>query len=89
MPLRLSVVTPERPVIDGEVDSVQAPGAEGEFGVLPGHEPFLAPLAGGDLRYTDGSGSHRIGIAGGFAEVTGERVTILADSVVEDGSPTE
>ena len=81
MALRLSIVTPERPVLETDVESVEAPGSEGEFGVLPGHEPFLAPLGAGELRYTEASGSHDLSITGGFAEVTGERVTVLADAV--------
>ena len=81
MALRLSIVTPERPILETEAERVEAPGSEGEFGVLPGHEPFLAPLGAGELRYTDSSGSHSVRITGGFAEVTGERVTVLADAV--------
>ena len=60
---------------------MEAPGSEGEFGVLPGHEPFLAPLGAGELRYTDCSGSLSVRITGGFAEGTGERMTVLADAV--------
>ncbi len=83
MALKLSVVTPERPVLEAEVERVEAPGTEGEFGVLPGHERFLAPLAEGELRYVDGQGSHSLKITGGFAEVTAERVTVLADALDE------
>ena len=77
MPLLLSIVTPERAVLDSEVDSVVAPGAEGEFGVLPDHEAFLAPLQPGVVRYRGGEGSGRLAVSRGFAEVTGERVTLL------------
>jgi F-type H+-transporting ATPase subunit epsilon len=80
VPFQLSVVTPARPVVDCAVDSLVAPGAEGEFGVLPGHEPFLAPLAAGTLRFESGGRTQSLKITGGFAEVTATRVTILADA---------
>ncbi len=80
MALRLSVVTPQRRVLDAEVDSVLCPGSEGEFGVLPGHEALLAPLAEGRLEWTERGARRAVRIGGGFAEVTQERVVILADS---------
>ena len=80
MGLLLSIVTPQRAVLETEVDSVVAPGAEGEFGVLPEHEAFLAPLRPGVVRYQGGDGSGRVAVASGFAEVTGERVTILVQT---------
>jgi F-type H+-transporting ATPase subunit epsilon len=78
MPFRLSIVTPERPVVDLEVDSVVVPGGEGEFGVLPSHEPFLAPVAAGVVFYVTSEGEQRVATSGGFAEVTQEHVTLLA-----------
>ena len=78
MPIELSVVTPERTVVETPVDSVVAPGSEGEFGVLPSHEPYLAPLKAGELRYTEGGTTHSISVASGFVEVTQERITVLA-----------
>ncbi len=80
MPLRLSLLTPQRPVVDAEVDSVLCPGTEGEFGVLPGHEPLLAPLAEGRVVWLEHGQRRGVSIGGGFAEVTQERVVILADS---------
>ena len=80
MPLVLSIVTPERAVLDAEVDSVVAPGAEGEFAVLPDHEAFLAPLQPGVVRYQGGEGSGRLAVSRGFAEVTGEQVTLLVQT---------
>ncbi len=79
MPLSLSIVTPERPLLEIEVDSVVLPGAEGEFGVLPEHEAFLAPLQEGVLVLQAGGTSRRVELTGGFAEVTQTRVTVLAD----------
>ncbi len=89
MPLQLSIVTPAAPLVeDLAVDLVIAPGREGEFGVLPAHEPFLAPLKPGVVRYRRGTEEQRIAISAGFAEVTPERVTILARSA-ELGSRIE
>ena len=79
MSFELSIVTPEAPVVDAEtVDAIVAPGREGEFGVLASHEPYLAPLKPGILRYRTGTSEQRLVISGGFAEITGERVTVLA-----------
>ena len=80
MALQLSIVTPERPLVETEVESVVVPGANGEFGVLPGHEPFLAPLQPGVLYYKAGGQQQRVAISGGFAEVARDRVTVLARS---------
>ena len=80
MALRLSIVTPARPLVEAEVDGLVAPGREGEFGILPGHERFLAPLRAGLLRYRAGSDEQRVAIAGGFAEVSQDRVTVLASA---------
>ena len=78
MGLRLSIVTPARPLVDAEVEQVVAPGSEGEFGVLPGHAALLAELKPGVVRWIEGGRPRRAAISGGFAEVTQERVTVLA-----------
>jgi F-type H+-transporting ATPase subunit epsilon len=78
---RLAVVAPDRSVVDEPVTSVTAPGSEGYFGVMAGHEPLIAALRPGLLEFIDGGNQkHFVAVSGGFAEVTGERVTILADS---------
>jgi len=77
VPLQLSIVTPERAVLDLAVDSVVVPGAEGEFGVLPDHESLLAPVSEGVVRYSGSEGSGELSVTDGFAEVTGDRVTLL------------
>jgi F-type H+-transporting ATPase subunit epsilon len=71
-------VTPERLVVREQVDEVQIPGSEGYFGVLPGHTPLLASLAVGELWYRKGQEKTFLSIAGGFAEVLPDRVTLLA-----------
>ena len=62
-----------------KVDEVEIPGAEGYFGVLPGHTPLLAMLKVGELWYRKGSEKYYLSIAFGFAEVLPDRVTILAE----------
>lgn len=76
----LEVVTPDRLLLSKEVDVVVASSVEGEFAVLHGHVPFLASLAVGELRYKDGNDTQYAAVAGGFAEVTGQKVTILAEA---------
>lgn len=76
--LTLEIVTPERALVTTEVDEVELPGAEGYFGVLPGHTPLLASLHVGELWYRIGQEKHFLSIAFGFAEVLPERVTVLA-----------
>ena len=76
----LELVTPERLLLTEEVDEVVAPGFEGEFGVLPEHTQYLAILNIGLLRYRKGSESRVIALGGGFAEVTPERVVVLAET---------
>lgn len=78
-----SLVAPERELYAGEVDQVDAPGAEGDFGVLYGHEPFMTTLKPGPVRVRDGSALRVFTIQGGFADVTPESFTILAESAVE------
>lgn len=76
---RLRIVTPERMLLDEEVEEVIAPGAAGEFGVLPDHIAFLTALAPGRLIYRTGSQRHVIAIFGGYAEVVDNVMTVLAD----------
>lgn len=76
--LTLEVVTPDRALVTEKVDEVQVPGAEGYFGVLPGHAPLLATLQVGELWYRVGSETHHVAIAFGFVEVLPDRVTVLA-----------
>lgn len=76
---RLRIVTPERLLIDEEVEEVVAPGVSGEFGVLPDHITFLTTLAPGRLIYRSGGQRHVIAIFGGYAEVVDNVMTVLAD----------
>ena len=74
----LQIVTPDRRIVQEQVDEVEIPGSEGYFGVLPGHTPLLASLAVGELWYRKGQEKFFLSIAFGFAEVLPDRVTILA-----------
>ncbi|MBI9077579.1 MAG: F0F1 ATP synthase subunit epsilon [Desulfatibacillum sp.] len=77
----LEVVTPEKIVVSETIQSVTAPGSEGEFGVLVGHTPFLATLKLGTLHFKDEAGKERaVFINGGFAETLPNKVTVLAES---------
>ncbi|MGH2448434.1 MAG: F0F1 ATP synthase subunit epsilon [Chloroflexota bacterium] len=76
----LEVVTPERVVLQTKADIVIARGAEGDIGVLHGHEPLITPLATGELLYRVNGEPHHLAIFGGFMEVTPDKVVVLADA---------
>ena len=76
--LQLQIVSADRSLVNERVDEVEIPGADGYFGVLPGHTPLLALLGAGELWYRQGQEKHYLAIAFGFAEVLPDRVTILA-----------
>jgi F-type H+-transporting ATPase subunit epsilon len=83
--LYLEVVTPEKVLVSQEVDTVVAPGTEGEFGILPGHILFLSGLVPGELRYTSGSKADSMIVTTGFAEVSDNRVSVLVDAAEKIG----
>jgi F-type H+-transporting ATPase subunit epsilon len=76
--IQLQIVSADRSLANEQVDEVEIPGADGYFGVLPGHTPLLALLGMGQLWYRQGQEKHYLSIAFGFAEVQPDRVTILA-----------
>jgi len=80
----LDVVTPERAVLSRQVEEVIAPGSQGEFGVLKGHAAFLTTLKAGQVTVYDADGKIYMAISGGFAEVTSDRVIILAEKAELD-----
>ena len=80
MPFQLTIVTPRGEAFRGEVEGIVLPGSEGDFGVLPEHERFLTPLRIGTLEIHAGDDTLHAAIAEGFAEVTGEQVSVLVDS---------
>ena len=78
--LRLDIVTPDKVVLNAEVDYVGAEGVDGQFGLLPQHAPMLTALKVGDLYYRQGSETHWVFVSGGFAQISDNKVTILAES---------
>jgi F-type H+-transporting ATPase subunit epsilon len=81
--LRFSLVSPERELFAGDVDQVDAPGSEGAFGVLVGHMPFMTTLREGRIHVHLGEGERVWEVKGGFADVTPEGLTILAEEASE------
>jgi F-type H+-transporting ATPase subunit epsilon len=77
--IRLEVVTPERTVLEDDADIVIARGAEGDLGILHGHEPLITPLATGELMYRADGEEHHLAVSGGFLEVRPDKVVVLAD----------
>jgi len=73
------LVSPEKIAFTGDVDQVDVPGLEGDFGVLAGHAPFVAALRPGILTVTTGSTQQKIIVLGGLAEISEKGLTILAD----------
>ena len=81
--VEFELVSPERLLVSAPVEMVVVPGAEGDFGVLPGHAPLISTLRTGVIAiYEGGKVDRRIFVSGGFAEVTPQRCTVLADEAV-------
>lgn len=78
--LKLEVVTPHGSVLSDEVEEVSAQGSEGDFGVFPGHVPFITTLKVGMLSYRNGNDTKYIFVNSGYAEVSPDKVIVLADS---------
>jgi F-type H+-transporting ATPase subunit epsilon len=78
--IRLKIASPYREVLDVEVDEVIAPGEEGQFGVLPGHTPFLSTVSVGQLIYRQGNQLRYVAVSHGYAEVEYYQVIVLLDA---------
>lgn len=78
--LRLELVTPYKQVLSEEVDEVTAPGAIGEFGLLPGHTPLLTTLKIGELSYRQGGALLHVAVNWGYVEVEDDKVTVLVET---------
>lgn len=81
----LEIVTPQRVLVRETVTELVAPGSEGYFGVLPGHLPFITTLKAGELTYWKGREELHLAVCGGYAEVRGDAVSILADAAEAAG----
>ena len=84
--LNFSLVAPEREVFAGQVDQVDAPGVEGDFGVLPNHAPFMTALREGLVTVHIGANRRVFSVKSGFADVTPQGLTILAEEASEVGA---
>jgi F-type H+-transporting ATPase subunit epsilon len=80
MPIRCEIVSQDRPVFEGDVDIVVAPGTDGEMGILPHHAPLLTTLKPGVLRVRTSGREESFAISGGVMEVRPDIVTVLADA---------
>jgi F-type H+-transporting ATPase subunit epsilon len=87
--LQLEIVTAEGSVFSGEVDSVTAPGADGQLTILPSHASLITSLADGELKYIDSGSDHFVALLGGFMEVNRNRVTVLANAAEDEGEIDE
>ena len=79
MSLKLRIVSPERIVFVGDVDSVTVPGTTGEFQVLPNHAPLISSLEAGNVVYDCPEGRKEVTIAGGYAEVQNNNVSLCVE----------
>lgn len=79
MGIRLDVVTPEKQLFSGEVDSILAPGVKGQLGILPHHAPLITALEEGELVARRGGEEMAFAIHGGYMQVLPDRVIVLAD----------
>ena len=89
MTLILEIVTPEARVYSDTIDTVVIPTVEGEIGILPGHLPLLSQVVDGELRVTKNGQTVSLVIGAGFAEVTGDKVSILAENAIEESKIDE
>lgn len=87
--MRLEIVTPEAKTYSEDVDMVTIPGSEGELGILPMHAPLMTQLKPGELKIKRGGEETLLATGGGFAEVTGDRVSILTDMAVQSSDIDE
>jgi F-type H+-transporting ATPase subunit epsilon len=84
MSLILEIVTPEAKVYSDTIDSVVIPTVEGEIGVLPGHIPLLTQVSDGELRVSKGAEILILAVSGGFAEIDGDSVRVLAENAITE-----
>lgn len=81
--LHFALVSPERELFNGEVDHVVVPGSEGEFGVSPNHAPVMSVIKPGAMRVINDGTERRIFVNGGFADVTPEGLSVLAEEAID------
>lgn len=79
MPLKVSVISPERTLFNGEVDSIVAPAFDGEVGILPMHAPMMTLLGKGMLSLGTGGSAARFHVEGGFLQVADDEVRVVTE----------
>lgn len=79
--MRLEIITPDKNVFEGEVESAKFPGSSGSFQVLKDHAPLISSLEKGTMSYRTASGEFEVEIDGGVVEVLNNKITVLAESV--------
>lgn len=84
MPLTLEIVTPEARVYSDTIDTVVIPTVDGEIGILPGHIPLLTQVEHGELRVSKGAQTLYLAIGGGFAQIDGDKVSVLAERAISE-----
>ena len=84
MPLTLEIVTPEARVYSDTIDTVVIPTVDGEVGILPGHIALLTQIEDGELRVTKNGTTQWLAVSGGFAEVVGDHVNVLAERAISE-----
>ena len=84
--LQFDLVSPEKLVYSAEVDAVQIPGEEGDFGVLPNHSPVMAMIRRGTLIVENDGETQSFELSGGFADVTPQGVTVLAEAIGDEAA---
>ena len=77
--MKVSVISPEKTIFDGEADSVVVPAWDGQLGVMKGHAPMLVLLGEGELRVATGGSEQKFHISGGFMQVADDVVTVLSE----------
>lgn len=84
MALTLEIVTPEARVYSDTIDTVVIPTVDGEIGILPGHIPLLTQVEHGELRVTKGTAISFLAVGGGFAQVSGDKISVLAEHAITE-----
>ncbi|HSB55758.1 MAG TPA: ATP synthase F1 subunit epsilon [Gemmatimonadales bacterium] len=84
--MRVTVISPEAAIFDGEADSVIAPAFDGQVGILPRHAPFMTLLGRGPLEVKAGAETHRFAVDGGFLQAVNNTVRIVAEQVKGAGN---
>ena len=89
MPLTLEIVTPESRVYSDVIETVVIPTVQGEIGILPGHIPLLTQVEAGELRVSKNGRTEYLAIGSGFAQIDGDKVSVLAESAIDEAKIDE